>query len=145
MRRNAAEHARRFKGRHVSVTSPQGRFVEGAALLDGRRLERTDAYGKHLFLHFAGDRMLHVHLGLFGSVDLRRRPRPGPARRRAGAAGRRRLVRRPARRHRRRGLDGPRKSELLERLGPDPLRRDAKPDRAWAPDLAQPGADRHRC
>jgi endonuclease VIII len=55
-----------FQGRIVAVSSPQGRFADGAALLDGRRLERVTAYGKHLFQHYEGRLVTHVHLGLYG-------------------------------------------------------------------------------
>lgn len=48
------------------VSSPQGRFAEGAALLDGTVLERSWAHGKLLFVDFAQDRTLYVHLGLIG-------------------------------------------------------------------------------
>lgn len=55
------------------VTSPQGRFTESAAVLDGRVLSAADAVGKHLFLGFAPGSdtgidplWLHVHLGLYG-------------------------------------------------------------------------------
>lgn len=64
-----------FAGTSPQVTSPQGRFALGAARLDGRLLERADAWGKHLFVTFADDLVLGVHLGLIGifSVD----PYPG--------------------------------------------------------------------
>ncbi|MCV2489612.1 Fpg/Nei family DNA glycosylase [Geodermatophilus sp. YIM 151500] len=55
-----------FAGRPVRVTSPQGRFAAGAALLDGRVLEGVWSYGKHLFADFGPD-TLHVHLGLYGN------------------------------------------------------------------------------
>lgn len=55
-----------FAGRPVHVTSPQGRFAAGAALLDGRELEEVFSYGKHLFARFGGD-SVHVHLGLYGT------------------------------------------------------------------------------
>lgn len=129
--RQAREHAERFQGRHVSVTSPQGRFTDGAALLDGRRLEATEAYGKHLFLRFAGERLLHVHLGLYGKWTFGPTPAPEPV-----GALRVRLV-----------ADGTYadlrgatacevwtpgdEQRLLERLGPDPLRADADEGRAW--------------
>lgn len=64
----ALHHA--FAGRQALVSSPQGRFVEGAALLDGRVVEGADAFGKHLFVHFAGEQVLNVHLGLIGSFDV---------------------------------------------------------------------------
>lgn len=59
-----------FAGQPLAVTSPQGRFAAGAALLDGRTLLRSDAHGKHLFLHFDHGMVLHVHLGLYGAWDF---------------------------------------------------------------------------
>ena len=78
IRRQAREHAARFVGAPVHLTSPQGRFAEGAALLDGRVLEGADAYGKHLWLEFAGDLLLHVHLGLIGGWTFGPEPAPEP-------------------------------------------------------------------
>ena len=63
--RLARRHARLLVGHHVSADSPQGRFEDGARLLDGRVLGATDAWGKHLF-HRYDDLWLHVHLGLYG-------------------------------------------------------------------------------
>lgn len=59
-----------FAGERLSVTSPQGRFADGAALLDGRVLETARAHGKQLFLEFEGALYLHVHLGLYGAWDF---------------------------------------------------------------------------
>ena len=55
-------------GSPVRATSPQGRFAEGAALVDGLPLVRTDAWGKYLFLDFGHGRLVHVHLGLIGKL-----------------------------------------------------------------------------
>lgn len=52
------------------MTSPQGRFVQGAALLDGHVLTESAAHGKHLFLGFEHGLVLHVHLGLYGAWDF---------------------------------------------------------------------------
>ncbi|WP_138443479.1 Fpg/Nei family DNA glycosylase [Sinomonas susongensis] len=59
-----------FAGERLVVTSPQGRFADGAALLDGRVLESARAHGKQLFLRFEGSQFLHVHLGLYGAWDF---------------------------------------------------------------------------
>ena len=59
-----------FAGTAPAASSPQGRFVEGAALLDRRPLLGAQAWGKHLFVSYAGDLALHVHLGLIGSFDV---------------------------------------------------------------------------
>ena len=66
--RLAKEQTELFAGRSVHVTSPQGRFAAGAALLDGRVVEEVTSYGKHLFADFGGD-VLHVHLGLYGTYS----------------------------------------------------------------------------
>ncbi len=111
----------------LQVTSPQGRFADGAADLDGRSLVRADAWGKHLFLDFDGPR-LHVHLGLIGKF---RRPRgDGPI----PDSVRLRIDNGDTAWH----LTGPQTcrlvdpgevSEITDKLGPDPLRRGARPDR----------------
>jgi endonuclease-8 len=54
-----------FGGRAVRVDGPQGRFTD-TAVIDGRKLQRVMAVGKHLGYDFGKDRILHVHLGLQG-------------------------------------------------------------------------------
>lgn len=63
-----------FTGEPLAVSSPQGRFAPGAALLDGRVLVASEAWGKQMFLGFAAPgaasddvRWLRVHLGLYGA------------------------------------------------------------------------------
>ncbi|TKR22925.1 Fpg/Nei family DNA glycosylase [Cellulomonas hominis] len=68
--RIARQFARDFVGHRVAVSSPQGRFAQGAALLDGRELLTSAAVGKQLFLGFAGGHVLRVHLGLYGAWDF---------------------------------------------------------------------------
>jgi endonuclease VIII len=120
---------RSFAGQAVRTSSPQGRFAAGAEILDGRVLERAEAWGKHLFLAFEDDLVVHVHLGLYG--DFLRASAPAPEPRgavRLRIEGRRWYA----------DLRGPTACDLtgpegrdavLARLGPDPLRRDADPAR----------------
>jgi endonuclease-8 len=61
----AERHAAAFAGRVVRVDGPQGRFMD-SDVLDGRKLVRVMAVGKHLGYDFGKDRILHVHLGLQG-------------------------------------------------------------------------------
>ncbi len=61
----AERHAAAFAGKTVRVDGPQGRFVD-SDVLDGRKLRRVMAVGKHLGYDFGKDRILHVHLGLQG-------------------------------------------------------------------------------
>lgn len=56
-----------FAGEQLAVSSPQGRFSAGAAQLDGGTLLSALAHGKQLFLRFDNDRVLRVHLGLYGA------------------------------------------------------------------------------
>lgn len=57
-----------FAGKTVAVSSPQGVFAGPAAALDGHELTRAHAWGKHLFIDFAGglEHVVHIHLGLIG-------------------------------------------------------------------------------
>ncbi|HWW23541.1 MAG TPA: zinc finger domain-containing protein [Edaphobacter sp.] len=61
----AARHEAAFGGKPVRVDGPQGRFTD-VDVIDGRKLERVMAVGKHLGYDFGRDRILHVHLGLQG-------------------------------------------------------------------------------
>jgi endonuclease-8 len=123
----ARDHTRTLAGRPVRLSSPQGRFAAGAALLDGTVLLGVEAWGKHLFYRFEGERILHVHLGLYGKMW----PWVPPA----VATHRQVRVRLAGDVH---GYDltGPTACEvigpdeqagIIARLGPDPLRGDADP------------------
>ena len=78
LHRLARRHRALFGGRPVAVSSPQGRFTAGAAAIDGMVLKRAEAHGKHLFHHYAPDRVVHVHLGLYGTFDEAPAPVPEP-------------------------------------------------------------------
>ncbi len=125
--RLARRHARLLVGQRVGADSPQGRFADGAALIDGRLLTATDAWGKHLF-HQYDDLWLHVHLGLYGKFRDGLLPAPE-----ARGALRLRLLGQ----ERWLELRGPTACDvltdderrvILARLGPDPLRRRADRD-----------------
>lgn len=68
--RIARQFDRNVVGHRVSASSPQGRFAEGAALLDGREALSVRAVGKQMFLKFEGDLWLRVHLGMYGAWDF---------------------------------------------------------------------------
>jgi endonuclease VIII len=132
LHRLARTHRRRYAGKAVAVSSPQGRFATSAEIVDGRVLERTEAHGKHLFHHYGPDLVVHVHLGLYGAFS----DEPLPVAEPRGQV-RMRMV---GRTHYA-DLRGPTACELITdaeaaavhaRLGEDPLRRDADPERAWA-------------
>ena len=130
--RLAARHRALFAGRRVTVSSPQGRFAAGAAEISGRVLRETEAAGKHLLHRYSGGRTLHVHLGLYGRfTDGTGDPPPpvGEVRLRMGRRGHWLELRGPAACE---VLTAPEVEALLARLGPDPLRADADPQRAYA-------------
>ncbi|MEK6229676.1 MAG: DNA-formamidopyrimidine glycosylase family protein [Actinomycetota bacterium] len=119
-------------GRRLGVTSPQGWAADAAAEVDGRVLERVEAYGKHLFYRFEGaPAAMQVHLGLFGRFWRWDEPAPPPrdTTRLRFIGGERTLDLTGAIIS---GLIEPEtEAALFERLGPDPLRADADPERAW--------------
>ena len=125
----ARSHRKLFAGTTVRASSPQGRFADGAAVLDGQVLMRSEARGKHLFYGFEAGDILHIHLGLIGLFRTYTGdpPEPTPATRLV-------IGNRAAEAH----LSGPMRCELVDRgeqlrildsLGPDPLhnRRGAEP------------------
>jgi endonuclease VIII len=128
--RLAIDHAAALAGQPVGVSSPQGRFA-GADRVDGAVLDSTEAWGKHLFYRFEGERIVHVHLGLYGKFTGQPLPSPEP---------------RPTCRMRLEGEDvvldlvGPitcrlvtpdEREDVVDRLGPDPIRPDADRERMW--------------
>jgi endonuclease-8 len=123
-----------FAGQPVRSSSPQGRFEESAALLDGRVLGSAEAYGKHVFVEFDEIDVVHVHLGLYGRFDVHRGAREVPE---PVGQVRWRLVG-PTSYADLRGatacelITPPERDATLARLGPDPLRPDADPDAGWA-------------
>lgn len=129
--RFAERQAGFFAGKTVHMDSPNGRFTD-AAMLDGRKLKRIDAVGKHLGYVFGKDLTLHVHLGRFGDFTEGSLPLPpvkGVLRFRMWTA-KEFLELRGA-------TDVSVYSDekwqaLLDRLGPDPLRKGDDPDRAYA-------------
>ena len=68
--RIARQFERNFVGKTLHASSPQGRFAEGAAELDGRTAVSVQAVGKQMFLEAEGALWLRVHLGLYGAWDF---------------------------------------------------------------------------
>lgn len=77
--RVALQFQRDFVGHTIVTSSPQGRFSEGASVLDGLTLREAKAVGKQMFLGFdaAGSDAgldsglwLRVHLGIYGAWDF---------------------------------------------------------------------------
>ena len=68
--RIARQFDRNFVGKQMLASSPQGRFAEGAAVLNGREAISVQAVGTQMFLEAEGDVWLRVHLGLYGAWDF---------------------------------------------------------------------------
>jgi endonuclease-8 len=126
--RAAREQNKLLAGRTIAVSSPQGRFDVASALVDGQILTSVESYGKHLFYWWSNGMVGHVHLGLFGKfrVHLGAEP-PAPV-----GMVRMRMSSDAATVD----LAGPtacsidtrdERDAIVARLGPDPLRRDARP------------------
>lgn len=137
LRRLALDLQTAFAGRRVHVGSPQGRFAADAAVLDGSAVRGADAAGKHLFVEFEHDDVVHVHLGLIGTFDVHAGvpevpPPVGQVRLRIVTADEGPTSYADLRGATQCELVGPaRRDEVIARLGPDPLRPDADPERAW--------------
>ena len=108
----------------MKAASPQGRFEHGASVINNKSLVTSEAWGKHLFLTFSGETILHIHLGLIGKF------RPQALEHDPSDTVRLRLEGSRAWH-----LTGPQKCALITReeslrviddLGPDPLRRGSK-------------------
>ncbi len=122
-----------FAGRRVRVSSPQSRFADSAALLDDQVLVGAEAWGKKLYVEFPGDRFVYIHLGLIGGLEVRAVEGEVPP-----PVGQVRLrITTPTAYA---DLRGATACELVTRgqrdaaiaaMGPDPLRPDSDPDRAW--------------
>lgn len=76
--RLARRHKKLFVGTTIEATSPQGRFDDGARILDGQELIDTTARGKHLFYEFEDGEILHIHLGLIGRFRTYTKHAPDP-------------------------------------------------------------------
>ena len=131
--RVARDHSKWFGGQKLIVCSPQGRFADEAEVLSGRKLVNVTAHGKHLFYNWSGktNKTVHIHLGLYGKFRIHKLPPPEPR----GAVRVRMIGKAKAF-----DLNGPTRCEilskpemqkLLARLGQDPLKSDADPEKVW--------------
>jgi endonuclease-8 len=129
--RAARDHLRIFARQKLIVSSPQGRFSEGASLLNEQICSAVEAFGKHLLYKFNNEYTLHIHLGLFGRIRKQKLPFAEPKSSvRIRLMGKKYLV----------DIIGPTICEVLDqkgvmdrigRIGPDVLRPDANPDFAF--------------
>lgn len=122
-----------FAGTVVEVSSPQGRFAAGAALLTDHEVVEARAHGKHLFVEFAAEQVLHVHLGLIGTFTIDaaayvgEMPVVGQVRCRIASDGHVADLRGPMKCV---VITPDEEAAVHAKLGPDPL-RDTDGDAAW--------------
>jgi endonuclease VIII len=133
LHRLARLHQRRYGGAPVSVSSPQGRFADAASTVNGRVLRKSSAWGKHLFHHYDHGPIVHVHLGLYGTFTEWERDGElpeavGQVRMRMVGADYGTDLRGPTVCE---VIDEAQVSDVVAKLGPDPLRNDADPSWAW--------------
>jgi endonuclease-8 len=127
--RTANDFTEHFVGTEVFVSSPQGRFIEGARKVSGSKLISSTAVGKQLFLNFENELSIRVHLGIYGkwnfySVGLEDAPATwGQVRARFGNARASADLRGPTVCE---VLNPVERQLVLDRLGPDPLNPDPK-------------------
>lgn len=79
--RVAAAHRRLLLGHAFKATSPNGRFTDGARLIDRRKLSRIENIGKNLFYFFSRTPqsvsspvdpvVVHIHFGMSGAFTTR--------------------------------------------------------------------------
>ena len=128
--RIAIDQTAMLAGQTLRITSPQGRFRSDARKVTGRTLDRVEAVGKHLFYHFDHDDdcLIHVHLGRYGSYRNEPVPPPKPVgqiRMRIVAPEATIDLRGPTRC---RVITPADRTEITDRLGPDPLAGGRKSD-----------------
>lgn len=146
--RVAVAHRRILQGRVYQANSPNGRFADGAAAINGHVLSHIEAHGKHIFYFFTPKKLeeeglleklgpdavvVHIHFGMAGTFHTF--PYPGPEPR---PATRLRLE------NKEEGFVAHLSASLcvhgnletyrisIAELGPDPLRQDADKEVVWS-------------
>ena len=126
--RIAREFTKRFVGQPVELDSPQGRFAAESALVTGQRMLSAEAHGKQLFIGFANQLSIRVHLGIYGKwrfYDVEKFPSESIGAVRVRFFNQKSMAE----------LRGPTVCEVIDsdavlavlnRLGPDPIREDPK-------------------
>ncbi|MCO5608069.1 hypothetical protein L7F22_062274 [Adiantum nelumboides] len=145
----AVTHRRLLLGQRLLASSPNGKFRDGAALVDGQVLTLIEAHGKNIFYFFTHSKpanskqmvpkhlpedttVVHIHFGLSGSFKTYAAPgpEPRPTTRLRLAAEKVGLVANCSANVCNHGnLELYRKK--VECLGPDPLRKDGDKERLW--------------
>ncbi len=141
--RVASMHRKRLVGKAFTAWSPNGRFTEGANAINGKVFSRIEAVGKNLFAFFDGDEsgnngkgvepiVMHVHFGMAGNWAVyMNETAPEPTK-----TNRLRLeypgivADLSAMTVQHGGIEL--YNEKRSKLGEDPLRKDADPERLWS-------------
>lgn len=82
--RVAAMHRKRLVGKKFTASSPNGRFKEGADLINNKTFFRIEAVGKNLFAFFGNPKdeenvvVVHIHFGMAGNWAVYEDPTSAP-------------------------------------------------------------------
>lgn len=127
--RAARDHKQLFVGYKIGVSSPQGRFTDGAKSINKQLCVAVEAYGKHLLYEFKNNKLLHIHLGLFGRIKRQKLPVvEAKGKIRVRLIGMTHFI----------DINGPTiceildknlKGKVIDKIGPDLLRKDADPNK----------------
>ncbi|KAH8066701.1 hypothetical protein JL720_12694 [Aureococcus anophagefferens] len=133
--RVATRHRSKLVGKTFRASSPNARFAEGAALIDGKEFAGIEAVGKNLFAWFgsgADEVCVHVHFGMAGNwaVFAAADEPETTATTRLRLAGHGVVSHLSAMTVAHGTRDGL-YAEKRRKLGEDPLRDDADPERLW--------------
>ena len=137
--RVATMHRNRLIGKIFTAVSPNGRFTDGAKAINGKKFYRIEAVGKNLFAFFGDESdpvVVHVHFGMAGNwavyESTKDDPPPEPT-----PTNRLRLECKVS------GIVADLSAMTVQhgeitlyeekraKLGEDPLRHDADPERLW--------------
>eukprot|EP01023_Acetabularia_acetabulum_P068810 TRINITY_DN9824_c0_g1_i3.p1 TRINITY_DN9824_c0_g1~~TRINITY_DN9824_c0_g1_i3.p1 ORF type:complete len:606 (-),score=115.20 TRINITY_DN9824_c0_g1_i3:652-2469(-) len=131
--RLAFAHRKILVGNSFQASSPNNRFTEGAAAIDGFCLDKIEVHGKNLF-YFFGDTVVHIHFGMSGSfntVKLQHEPEARDTTRLVLRNEDIDIVALLSAMTVQYGSIHDLYDKKIKQLGPDPLREDADPQRFW--------------
>eukprot|EP00929_Paragymnodinium_shiwhaense_P074723 TRINITY_DN38247_c0_g1_i1.p1 TRINITY_DN38247_c0_g1~~TRINITY_DN38247_c0_g1_i1.p1 ORF type:complete len:365 (+),score=78.11 TRINITY_DN38247_c0_g1_i1:61-1155(+) len=136
--RVAREHKKQLLGRKLIASSPNGKFKGGAAALNkiGGVLRRIEVHGKNMFYFFGSKGkgsmvVVHVHFGMagqFGTFHEEPETTDNTRLRLETVDSGRKLFAHLSAMTVEHGTIEKMYTRLIQRLGPDPLREDARPD-----------------
>jgi formamidopyrimidine-DNA glycosylase len=129
-------HRQQLLDRKFKASSPNGRFIDGAAAINNQPLTRIEVHGKNLFYFFGDDTsnpvILFYHFGMSGAFSVHTPPHePKPTTRLELINEEENIVAHLSAMTVQHG-DLELYNNRIKTLGEDPLRDNANPDAVWA-------------